>query len=109
MFCGSIISLNCSNLSHIWNCFQFPGGGEEAYFEGAPYEWWVEGGKKTIEAGQLVGVVRAVNLQSDKTVYGLKHNYNGDGEEAELTEVCRYNLLSNHLQFPLKSINQQGS
>ena len=68
------------------NCFQFPGGGEEAYFEGAPYEWWVEGGKKTIEAGQLVGVVRAVNLQSDKTVYGLQHNYNGDGEEPDRTE-----------------------
>lgn len=50
------------------------------YFEGAPYEWWVEGGKKDIEAGQLVGVVRAANLQPEKTVYGLQHNYNGDGE-----------------------------
>ena len=40
----------------------------------------MEGGKKTIEAGQLVGVVRAANLRSDKTVYGLQHNYNGDGE-----------------------------
>ena len=68
------------------NCFQFPGGGEDPYFEGAPYEWWVEGGKKTIEAGQLVGVVRAANLRSDKTVYGLKHNYNGDGEEPDSTE-----------------------
>ena len=46
----------------------------------------MEGGKKTIEAGQLVGVVRAVNLQSDSTVYGLKHNYNGDGEEPGRTE-----------------------
>ena len=60
---------------------QFPGQpGEEPYFEGGNYEWWVEGGKKKIEPGQLVGVVRAVNLDADNTVYSLRHSYNGDGK-----------------------------
>ena len=90
------------------NCFQFPGGGEEAYFEGAPYEWWVEGGKKTIEAGQLVGVVRAANLDPEKTVYALQHNYNGDGESDRRLNTGRNNLLSNQLQCLLKSINLQA-
>ena len=47
----------------------------------------MEGGKKAIEAGQLVGVVRAVNLHPERTVYRLQHNYNGDGEDhSELAE-----------------------
>lgn len=59
---------------------QLPGGSEEAYFEGVPYEWWIEGGKKSIEAGQLVGAVRANNMDPDTTVYTLVHSYNGGGE-----------------------------
>ena len=78
------------------------------YFEGAPYEWWVEGGKKDIEAGQLVGVVRAANLQPEKTVYGLQHNYNGDGE-ADWKERDGFNLSSYQLQYLLKSINLLAS
>ena len=66
---------------HILNCFQFPGGGEDPYFEGAPYEWWVEGGKKEVEAGQLVGVARAGGLDTESTVYRLRHSYNKPGEE----------------------------
>ena len=54
--------------------------GEEPHFEGGPYEWWVDGGKKLIEPGRLVGVVRAVNLNPDNTLYSLHHSYNGDGK-----------------------------
>ena len=60
--------------------FQFPGAAEDAYFEGGPYEWWLEGGKKPVEQGQLVGVVRAVSLEPDTTTYSLRHSYNADGE-----------------------------
>ena len=68
------------NNSKLYSqCFQLPGGTEEAYFEGLPYEWWVEGGKKSIEAGQLVGSVRANNLDQDTTTYTLTHSYNGPG------------------------------
>ena len=67
-------------ISNYFQRLQFPGKSEEPYFEGEPYEWWVEGGKKKIEAGQLVGVVRGVHLNPDQTIYTLKHSYNADGE-----------------------------
>ncbi len=60
--------------------FQFPGAAEAPYFDGGPYEWWLEGGKKKVEQGQLVGVVRAVSLEPDTTTYSLRHSYNADGE-----------------------------
>ena len=59
---------------------QLPGGTEEAFFEGLPYEWWVEGGKKSIEAGQLVGSVRVINLDQDTTTYTLAHSYTEQGQ-----------------------------
>ena len=40
----------------------------------------MEGGKKKIEPGQLVGVARGVNLDADRTVYSLQHSYNKHGE-----------------------------
>ena len=60
--------------------FQFPGAAEDPYFDGGPYEWWLEGGKKPVEQGQLVGVVRAVSLEPDTTTDSLRHSYNADGE-----------------------------
>ena len=45
-----------------------------------PYEWWIEGDRKSIEVGQLVGAVRAVNLEPESTVYTLTHTYNGGGK-----------------------------
>ena len=82
-------------------CFQFAGQGEEAHFEGGPYEWWVEGGKKEVEAGQLVGVARAGGLDTEATVYRLRHSYNKPGEElsssrsaAQILEILNFDIYT---------------
>lgn len=49
-----------------------------------PYEWWIEGGKKPIEAGQLVGAARSNNMNPATTVYTLVHSYNGAGKQSIL-------------------------
>ena len=67
-----------------------PGGTEEAFFEGLPYEWWVEGGKKSIEAGQLVGSVRANNLDQDNIIYTLAHSYTGQGRYQTKISIIQY-------------------
>ena len=77
-------------------CFQFAGQGEEAHFEGGPYEWWVEGGKKEVEAGQLVGVARAGGLDTEATVYRLRHSYNKPGEELRylILEILNFDIYT---------------
>ena len=45
-----------------------------------PYEWWIEGGDGgLVEAGRLAGVVRVANMDPDRTIYTLRHNYNDKG------------------------------
>ena len=55
----------------------------------------MEGGKKVIEAGQLVGVVRALNLDPDNTVYTLHHSYNKDGNSHKDTSLLFSSFSSN--------------
>ena len=50
-----------------------------ARFLSAPYEWWMEG-EGRVEQGSFIGVVRTENLDTDSTVYSIKHSYNSDGK-----------------------------
>ena len=79
-----ILPMFISRNVNVTLLFQFPGAAEAAYFDGGPYEWWLEGGKKKVEQGQLVGVARAVSLEPDTTTYSLRHSYNADGEMREI-------------------------
>ena len=56
----------------------------------------MEGGKKEVEAGQLVGVARAGGLDTESTVYRLRHSYNKPGEELRylILEILNFDIYN---------------
>ena len=56
----------------------------------------MEGGKKEVEAGQLVGVARAGGLDTEATVYRLRHSYNKPGEELRylILEILNFDIYT---------------
>ena len=66
-----------------------------------PDPWGVGGGEKEVEAGQLVGVARAGGLDTEATVYRLRHSYNKPGEElsssrsaAQILEILNFDIYT---------------